>query len=118
MGTFHGYSFVCIQNLDYSENKLDLVDISIPHKYFPDFKLISHHTHTHTHTQISPRHRNSTTSYQRQSVSTFSVATSASGMPVLDSEPVDRKRSVALREVGPTHSLSFIQRLKRIIKIK
>ncbi len=40
-------------------------------------------------------------SYQRQSVhNTFSVATSASGMPVLDSEPVDRKRSVALREVS------------------
>ena len=52
----------------------------------------------HTHPQ--PRKNRSTSVILRRSSSRFSTTTTASGMPVLEDEPMDRHRSLALRDVS------------------
>lgn len=47
-----------------------------------------------------PRKNRSTSVILRRSSSRFSTTTTASGMPVLEDEPMDRHRSLALRDVS------------------
>ena len=55
--------------------------------------------HTHIHTIHTHTQNRKSSMILRRTSSRFSTTTTASGMPVLDTEPLDRNRSLALRDV-------------------